>query len=71
LHSGTAVQGSGKKDSRNYKEAQDIMAKIFAKASTEGPSKKQNMNVFSGSGKNRMRFFILQYFSFFKRQKIE
>lgn len=49
IRSGTAVQGGGKKNSNNYKEAQEIMGQIFAKASSEDPSKK-NKNIFSGSG---------------------
>lgn len=60
---GTAVQGGGKKDSKNYKEAQDIMSKIFAKASTEDPSKNQNKNVFSGSGNNKLGFVLQLIFS--------
>lgn len=51
LFSGTAVQGGGKKDSKDFNEAQNIMSKIFAKASSEDPSKKHTNNAFSGSGK--------------------
>ncbi len=51
LFSGTAVQGGGKKDSKDFNEAQNIMSKIFAKASSEEPSGKQTNNSFSGSGK--------------------
>lgn len=39
------------------------MSKIIAKASTEDPSKKQNKNVFSGSGNNKLDF-VLQLFFF-------
>lgn len=62
--SGTAVQGGGKKGSGDFNEAQNLMGKIFAKASSEDPSKKQkgNLNLFSGSGNNlKLLFAILNF----------
>lgn len=49
LFRGTAVQGGGKKSEKYFKEAQELMSKIFAKATSNDPAKK-SATLFSGSG---------------------